>query len=56
MAEATIQLNGAVISVLLEPKQFKTGSTGFYGWGKLQSTDGKYQLAITAVKIGSKKS
>ena len=55
MTQGTIQLNGSVTSINLDAKQFKTGSTGFYGSGKLMAPDGKYQIAITVVKIGSKK-
>lgn len=55
MTQSTIQLNGSVTSIQLEPKQFKTGSTGYYGHGKMSTSDGKYQIAVTVVKIGSKK-
>ena len=55
MAQATIQLNGAVITIQLNPKTFSTGSTGYHGFGKLETSDGEYQLNCMAVKIGSKR-
>ena len=54
MAQATIQINGAVATVQLASKQFKTGSTGYHGFGKVEvAGDGKYQINVLAVKIGS---
>jgi len=55
MAQATIQINSSVITLQLNPKTFSTGSTGYHGFGKLETSDGKYQLNCMAVKIGSKK-
>ena len=53
MAQATIQINGAVATVQLASKQFKTGSTGYHGFGKVETGDGRYQINVLVVKIGS---
>ena len=53
MAQATIQINGAVTTVQLKNKQFKTGSAGYHGFGKIETGDGRYQINVLAVKIGS---
>jgi hypothetical protein len=39
----------------LPPKQFKTGSRGFYANGKLELAGRRYQVQIQLVEIGSKK-
>lgn len=46
---------GQVVGVLdAEPKQFKTGSKGYFGTGKV-SIDGKrYQAQLQLVEVGSK--
>ncbi len=54
MAQATIQIEGAVGTVQLNPKAFSTGSQGFHGSGKVETQAGKYQLNVIAVLIGSK--
>lgn len=55
MAQATIQVEGAVMSIPLEPKVFSTGSTGYHGHGKLNAGgDKKFQINIMVVEIGSK--
>jgi hypothetical protein len=36
------------------PKQFKTGSRGFYANGKLEIDGKRYQVQIQLVEIGSK--
>ena len=48
--------DGKVIGVLtVSPKQFKTGSRGFYANGKLEFDGKRYQAQIQLVEIGSKK-
>jgi hypothetical protein len=37
------------------PKEFKTGSRGFYGQGKIEIDGKRYQVQIQLVEIGSKK-
>ncbi len=51
---ATIQLNGQKQDFILEKKDFKTGSKGYYGVGKMVSGVKKYQVNIQCVEIGSK--
>lgn len=47
---------GQLVSILtLPPKEFKTGSRGFYGNGKLELDGKRYQVQIQLVEIGSKK-
>ncbi len=36
------------------PKEFKTGSKGFYGQGKIEFEGKRYQTQIQLVEIGSK--
>lgn len=36
------------------PKQFKTGSRGYYGNSKLEIDGKRYQVSIQLVEIGSK--
>lgn len=46
-------------TLLLNAKDFKTGSTGFYGQGKINLNDDAikgYQAQVQLVKIGSKES
>jgi hypothetical protein len=40
--------------LVLNPKQFSTGSTGFYGSGKLDIDGKRHQVMVQAVEIGSK--
>jgi len=35
-------------------KVFKTGSCGFFGMGKIQIDDKRYQVQVQLVEIGSK--
>lgn len=42
----------AIVNVL--PKQFKTGSRGFYANQKIEIDGKRYQIQIQAVEIGSK--
>jgi len=55
IAKITIEVAGGIGTIVAEPRQFKTGSRGFYGQGKVQGTDGRrYQIAVNVVEIGSK--
>jgi hypothetical protein len=46
---------GQVIAVLtVAPKEFKTGSKGFYGNTKIEIDGKRYQTQIQVVEIGSK--
>jgi len=51
---ATIQLLGEKQNFVLDKKDFKTGSRGFYGTGKMVAGGKKYQISIQVVEIGSK--
>ncbi len=54
-AKVTIEVAGATQIITAESKQFRTGSRGFYGQGKVQATDGRrFQVTINIVEIGSK--
>jgi len=53
---AEIQIEGQKLAVLLNEKQFKTGSKGYWGSDKLTLPDGRrFQVQVQAVLIGSKK-
>ena len=46
---------GTLLSVLaVPPKEFKTGSKGYYANGKLEIEGKRYQVQIQMVEIGSK--
>lgn len=46
---------GKLLGVMtLPPKDFKTGSRGFYANGKLEIEGRRYQTQIQLVEIGSK--
>ena len=51
---ATIQLNGDKQNFILDKKDFKTGSKGFFATGKMVAGGKKYQVQVQAVEIGSK--
>ena len=54
-AKVTIEVAGATQTISAESKQFRTGSRGFYGQGKIQASDGRrFQVTINIVEIGSK--
>jgi hypothetical protein len=47
--------NGELISILsLPPKEFKTGSKGFYANSKVEIDGKRYQVQVQVVEIGSK--
>ncbi|GAP23011.1 hypothetical protein [Leptolinea tardivitalis] len=46
---------GTVLNVMaLPPKEFKTGSKGYYANGKMEIEGKRYQVQIQMVEIGSK--
>lgn len=46
---------GQLIAVLtLPPKEFKTGSRGFYANGKTEINGKRYQVQVQLVEVGSK--
>ncbi len=52
--KATIQLNGSKQDFRMSKKDFKTGSRGYYGVGKMMVGGKDYQVNIQMVEIGSK--
>ena len=54
-AKVTIEVAGTTETIIAEAKQFRTGSRGYYGQGKVQVADGRrFQVSINIVEIGSK--
>ena len=54
LAELKIE-NGQTVAVLTcPPKDFKTGSKGFYGMSKAEIDGKKYQIQVQIIEIGSK--
>jgi hypothetical protein len=51
---ATIMLKGEKQNFILNKKDFKTGSRGYHGQGKMQVGEKNYQINILCVEIGSK--
>ena len=48
--------SGQLVTVLtVPPKEFKTGSKGYYTNGKVEIEGKRYQIQIQMVEIGSKK-
>lgn len=53
---AELKSEGKLIATLTaQPKEFKTGSRGFHGQGKIEIEGKRYQAQIQLVEIGSKK-
>ncbi len=52
---AEIKSDGNMVGALVaNAKQFKTGSRGFFGTGKIEMAGKRYQAQIQLVEIGSK--
>jgi hypothetical protein len=55
MLSVEIKENDQVVGMLTaEQKLFKTGSRGFFGMGKIQIGEKRYQVQVQLVEIGSK--
>lgn len=55
MLTIDIKENDKVVAVLsAAEKVFKTGSRGFFGMGKIQIGEKRYQVQVQLVEIGSK--
>ena len=55
MLSVEIKENDKVVGMLTaEQKLFKTGSRGFFGMGKIQIGEKRYQVQLQMVEIGSK--
>lgn len=44
----------AAATIQLQPTQFKSGSDGFRGQGKVVEGEDRYQVQVIATRIGSK--
>lgn len=47
-------ISKAAMTLEIKPAQFKTGSDGFRGQGKVIEDGQKYQVQVIAVRVGSK--
>jgi hypothetical protein len=55
MISIEIKKDDQAVGILSAPeKVFKTGSRGFFGMGKIQIGDKRYQVQVQLVEIGSK--
>ncbi len=55
MLSVEIKENDKVVGLLaVEEKHFKTGSRGYFGMGKIQIGEKRYQVQVQLVEIGSK--
>jgi hypothetical protein len=55
MISVEIKQDGQQVGELMAAaKTFKTGSRGFFGMGKIQIDDKRYQVQVQLVEIGSK--
>mgnify|MGYP001589384671 FL=1 len=45
---------GELGTMVVNPKQFKTGSRGYFGVDKLNINGARYQVLVQVVEIGSK--
>jgi hypothetical protein len=55
MLSVEIKENDQVVGMLTAPeKHFKTGSRGYFGMGKIQIGEKRYQVQVQVVEIGSK--
>jgi len=53
----TVGIDGEDFEMDFKPKRFRTGSRGYYVWGKVRDSEGKrYQVIMNLVEIGSKNS
>lgn len=55
IAEIKTSDGKSLAEVALPPKEFKTGSRGFYTNGKVEIEGKRYQYQFQLVEIGSKK-
>lgn len=49
-----VKFDGAKGTISANAKTFKTGSTGYFGAGKIEINGERYQVSCNVVKIGSK--
>lgn len=51
---AILEIDGIKMNLALNPKEFKTGSRGYFAQAKFEVNGKKYQVQVQAVEIGSK--
>ena len=55
MLSLEVKNDGQLVGLMMaEEKTFKTGSRGFFGTGKMQIGEKRYQVQVQLVEIGSK--
>lgn len=55
MITAEFKQDGQMVGLMtVDPKEFKTGSKGYYANGKISIGDKRYQVQVQLVEIGSK--
>ncbi len=54
LADLKLDDGQAIAVITVPPKDFKTGSRGFYGSTKAEINGKRYQIQIQVVEIGSK--
>jgi hypothetical protein len=55
MLSVEIKKDGEQVGLMTaEEKTFKTGSRGYFGMGKIQIGEKRYQVQVQLVEIGSK--
>ena len=51
---AVLEIEGVKMTLALNPKEFRTGSRGYFAQGKFEVKGKRYQVQVQAVEIGSK--
>ncbi len=54
IAELKTETGESLVKFVVNPKEFKTGSRGYYANGKAEIDGKRYQIQIQLVEIGSK--
>ena len=55
MITVEFKQDGQMVGLMTaDPKEFKTGSKGYFGMGKIQIGEKRYQVQVQLVEIGSK--
>ncbi len=55
MITVEFKQDGQMVGLMTaDPKEFKTGSKGYFGMGKIQMGEKRYQVQVQLVEIGSK--
>ncbi len=54
LAEIKTETGQSLVTFVVNPKEFKTGSRGYYANGKAEIEGKRYQIQIQLVEIGSK--